>query len=316
MRVVNWLSALSLPLVALPSTARAASVEVQPNLDVQQCMDVVDRSRTDGAGVQLWKCAASDNQLWTQSGDLLKVYGTSCLDVVDGADNNGTPVQIWACDAGNRNQQWQRDGRLLRWKGTDKCLHIWRGQTQNGGRLQIRTCDKTNDRQAFRLITTGSAKSTTPATPSTSTPVTGSNATGAGSFLGYSYIALDDFLAKHPVLQSMRQDIIDAAATGTPALPPQLLAAIAMEESSGNPTVSGGLMQFTNAQTWAAYGQGDINNARNSLFAAARYISALLKETNNDLSKSLQEYNGYGNSNYLSEIKLWLSGGFPYGAGT
>lgn len=317
--------ALFLPFVALAlsaSAAHAGTVEVQPNLDTSMCLDVTDNKLEDGALVQLWRCAASDNQLWTRDGALLRVAGHLCLDVQDGDDANGTPVQVWSCDAQNPHQQWSREGRLLRWANTNKCLHIWRGLAGNGAKLQIRDCDKTSMRQAFRLLAQNSPLSTPSASGNAGgsqagpAPATSSQGLGTGSFLGFSYIALDAFLDKHPMLKGIRQDIIDAGNSGSPALPPILLAAIAMQESSGNPKVQGGLMQFTYPPTWATYGKGDINNARDSLFAATRYLNALLRENNNDLSKSLRAYNGDGNPRYFSEIQSWLTGGFPYGPGT
>jgi membrane-bound lytic murein transglycosylase B len=61
-----------------------------------------------------------------------------------------------------------------------------------------------------------------------------------------------------------------------------------------------GPMQFMPA-TWAAYGRGDVNNPRDAIFAAARYLKASGAPGNMD--KALYSYN---NSNhYVRAIKLY-----------
>lgn len=318
--------ALCLLALASPAAAHAAdAVAVKPKMQVQLCLDVAGKSRAAGATVQLWQCSTNDNQRWTWDGQALKVYGSACLDVTDGHNEDGAGLQIWPCTAPNDNQRFERFGDLLRWVGTDKCLDVTDGRAQNGTAMQLWTCDGSNPHQRFAFVdagaqaalaAVGSAVAQVAAAATKSANVASTKLQSAGTYLGFPYISLASFLNKHPVLKPLRQAIIDAGNSVTPALPPVLLAAVAMEESSGNPQVPGGLMQFTWAPTWAAYGQGDINNGRDSLFAAARYLTALLQENDNDLAASLRAYNGDANRNYVAEIKAWMTGGFPYGEGT
>src|ERR1700761_5444402 len=78
---------------------------VHPAASSSLCLDVVNQSTANGAGVQVWSCSGNANQQWTYDGAHLTVYGGSkCLDVTNGNTANGTKLQIWDCVSGNANQ--------------------------------------------------------------------------------------------------------------------------------------------------------------------------------------------------------------------
>lgn len=59
-------------------------------------------------------------------------------------------------------------------------------------------------------------------------------------------------------------------------------------------------MQFIPA-TWDRYGQGDINNPRDAIFAAARYLKA--NGAPGDMRRALYRYNP--SNNYVDAIEIY-----------
>ena len=308
--------ALLLSAVSLPASSLHL---VQPEQDPFLCLGAVDKAQQAGARVELASCTNASHQQWVFRNHALMDFGGGwCLDVMNGVDEDGTPVQLWPCAAPNRNQSWQQDGASWRWLGTDKCLDFRDGGATEHTAVKIRTCDAGDEHQQFLFVSETSGlteRGVSSSIPPASAEAANAKALQAGTFAGFAHISLDQFLQKHSAMEPYRQDLIDAGQSVTPHVPPVLLAAIAMEESSGDASVAGGLMQFTYVPTWKAYGQGDINNARDSLFSAARYLDALLKEQRENLADALTAYNGGANAQYVDQIQSWLSGGFPYGAG-
>jgi hypothetical protein len=86
-----------------------------------RCLDVVNVSGSDGAGLQLWDClgGGQTNQHWrreplaSQPGwyGLMPrhVFPNKCMDVLGSATNNGATVVQWQCHWG-ANQQWDLRG--------------------------------------------------------------------------------------------------------------------------------------------------------------------------------------------------------------
>lgn len=116
-------------------------------------------------------------------------------------------------------------------------------------------------------------------------------------------------------------------------LPPGLLNAIKNRGERSNsdqvsPAGAKGVMQFMPA-TWGQYGKGDITNPYDSIDAAGRYFSDLLKRYNGNVDAAITEYNGgikqargvqAGGSptatetiNYLARVKEGLNGSAALG---
>lgn len=116
---------------------------------------------------------------------------------------------------------------------------------------------------------------------------------------GFTSESLDDLLAKVPQLTSQYPNIksilTTAAASVSPAIPPQLLLSTLGVETSfatnyGN-NAKDGPFQFI-ASTFAEYGTGDRTNMTDAANAAAKYYSTLLKANGNDLFAAMRDYNG------------------------
>jgi hypothetical protein len=314
--------------------ARATAAAAGPIVidDDDLCLDVVDNTLRNNQAVQAWSCHGGTNQQWRAEGGKIKTAdGRFCLDVPSGSRSNGVRLQIYSCVPGNTNQLFDlRQGSIV-WRNTGKCLDLTDGVFCDGTPIQMWDCFAGSENQAMELemagvvatqvgaavprpaSTTAPSPRTTTATPAaTPTRAPSGTGVGAGTFLGWPYVGLDAFLRTNPVMGRFEQDMIDAAASVNAGLPPVLLGAIAMEESTGNPDVPYGLAQFTNAQTWAKYGQGtNINNGRDSLFAMARYLKDLLQAHPGDLGGALREYNGNSNGAYTDEVWTWLQGRVP-----
>ncbi|KAF7364679.1 hypothetical protein MVEN_00337500 [Mycena venus] len=75
-----------------------------------KCLDVTNGVNTDGTKLQIWTCAAgNNNQMWIPSGsDSIITWAgkNKCIDVTDGNIADGNQVQLWDCDAQNDNQKW------------------------------------------------------------------------------------------------------------------------------------------------------------------------------------------------------------------
>lgn len=94
----------------------------------------------------------------------------------------------------------------------------------------------------------------------------------------------------------------------TGSVPKDLLSAIALQESGGNPNAlsskgAAGLFQFM-PETWKQYGEGSPYDPQQSVKAATRYIYHLEKVFGNDLEKVLAAYN-WGEGNLLADIHKW-----------
>ncbi|MFF7581225.1 ricin-type beta-trefoil lectin domain protein [Streptomyces sp. NPDC008061] len=71
-----------------------------------RCMEVVNGSRSDGAGIRLAPCNGSGAQLFQLNAahDLVNLRADKCVDVKD-SSSNGARLQLWTC-AGTDNQKW------------------------------------------------------------------------------------------------------------------------------------------------------------------------------------------------------------------
>lgn len=152
------------------------------------------------------------------------------------------------------------------------------------------------------------AKTTTADVGSTS----GASA-AAGTFGGVSMVSLDDMVSKFPQLAPYKDLFNSMGAKYN--VPPQLLAAQAMQESHANPSEgNGGMMQFSNTDTWKAFGDASIDtssfnesNVSAQVEGAAKYDAHLLSNHGGDLNQALLEYSG-GLDFYPTGIKKWMSG--------
>ena len=308
------------------------------------CLDVVDQSTQSGAAVQMWTCNGQKNQLWRLKNNSVQVYGTLCLTAKGTA--NGSLVTAVTCDASDPAQAWEVNGVQLIHTATHKCLDVHNGGHANGTLLQIWDCFKGNSNQTWYMpnetaleaaatSADGSAASTTapsaPNTPLSSSGVANVDAAvnGPVNFAdwgiqgGFTALPLTQLLALHPQLAGYQQAFVNAAAQADPILPPQLLVAICLQESSGGLDLSGygGPFQFSDDSAWAYYGPkgADRNDMAAAAIGAANYIANELKMKNGDLNAALRVYNGPiangGKASYQSEIQQWMQGVAVYGTG-
>lgn len=136
----------------------------------------------------------------------------------------------------------------------------------------------------------------------------------AGSISGVPMISLEDMAKKFPEIKPYMEMFVASGKKYN--VPPQLLAAQALQESRANTDAraNGNMMQFTNGDTWRAFGDPSIahdqissSNIPQQVEAAAKYDSYLLGNHGGDLNKALLEYSG-GLDFYPNGIKSWLSG--------
>jgi len=122
-------------------------------------------------------------------------------------------------------------------------------------------------------------------------------ATGALARLGYGIRSLFTLGTLHKGDASLTSAFPHAAATNTMAA--MLDAQYTVESGRGkhliSPVGAKGPMQFMDA-TWKQWGSGDVNNLQDSMAAAKKYDSFLLKRYSGDNRKALAAYNwGMGN---------------------
>jgi hypothetical protein len=107
-----------------------------------RCLDVPNRSTTNGTLLEIWDCNGGANQQWTYlSNGELQVYGNKCLDVPNHATAAGTRVEIWDCNGG-ANQQWNlnSDGTVVG-RESGLCLDVTGAGTANGTPVEIWPCN-------------------------------------------------------------------------------------------------------------------------------------------------------------------------------
>ncbi|GED83733.1 ricin-type beta-trefoil lectin domain protein [Streptomyces sp. 6-11-2] len=107
-----------------------------------RCLDVTDRSHTDGTQLQIWDCLGGANQQWLYtSGKQLQVYGDKCLDAYQQGRTPGTIVDIYTCNGGT-NQQWNlnADGTVTGVQ-SGLCLDVIGQKTANGTKIELYTCN-------------------------------------------------------------------------------------------------------------------------------------------------------------------------------
>jgi hypothetical protein len=144
----------------------------------------------------------------------------------------------------------------------------------------------------------------------------------ASSKDGLTMVSLDEMVRAFPALKPYQADF--EAAGKAYNVPPQLLAAQAMQESHANTDAgaNGNIMQFTNVATWNSmhtgidHSQISASNIPQQIMAAARYDADLFNK-HNDWDAALREYNGPigqgGTPEYQANIRRWLIGKDGYG---
>lgn len=231
--------------------------------------------------------AAASDQVFAVEGNVLVSSASAlCLAPADVTANRAdTPAWMCACAQGQNAQQWAIGDGVL-------------GMTQ---------AEATDDAQASPAIVVDAAV----AKPANAAKVLSS--VKASSMASLSALV--------PSRLKAQMSNIEQAATRF-NLQPQLLVAIAMQESTGGAdqnayTNQGGMFQFTNEDTWKEFGTqaaGDRQNDALSVTAAANYLGFLINAHNGNLSGALREYNGPigqgGNPSYITDIFAKMRGKF------
>lgn len=116
------------------------------------CLDVREGDRDNGAGIQMWRCEGNPNQQWIIERNRIVWAGSDkCLDVREGSRRNGAAVQTWTCERGNRNQDFRVERGRIVWSGNNKCLDVAEGNTSNGAGVHMWDCQAGNPNQEWRV---------------------------------------------------------------------------------------------------------------------------------------------------------------------
>ncbi|MEU0534366.1 glycoside hydrolase family 27 protein [Amycolatopsis tolypomycina] len=119
-------------------TPQAATTSRLRDAGSGRCLDVDNASTASGAGVLIWDCQTSANQLWTswENGEI-RVFGDKCLD----GTTSGARVYSRSC-TGQGNQKWTlgSDG-TVRNVQSGLCLDVEGAATANGTRAILWTCN-------------------------------------------------------------------------------------------------------------------------------------------------------------------------------
>ena len=108
-----------------------------------KCLDVPNRSQTNGTQLDIWDCNGGSNQLWAYtSSHQLTVYGGSiCLDASGNQTTPGTKVDIWTCNGG-ANQQWNLNSNgTITGVQSGLCLDVTGASTADGALAELWTCN-------------------------------------------------------------------------------------------------------------------------------------------------------------------------------
>lgn len=322
---------------AVPTTdttlAGSTTQAVRSGQDPSLCLDVTGEAQTEGAGIQLWACHYRANQVFSMDVQgLIHVFSSLCLK----AGAADAQVTLAACSAADPQQMWLVKDATLVAASSGQCLSAAAKQSLTSGTAVITAVCSLSDAAQSWVIgtdvpTQGSASAADGNTLPTEQDGTGATtnptqfialANGAAQVLTSQAAAtMASLELKVPTqLKAQLNNIVAAAQAYN--IQPQLLVAIAMAESTGgaNPAAysnGGGMFQFTNTDTWKAYGTSKPSDRQNdalSVQAAAKYMAALLNNHNGKLGAALREYNGAvadgGNPNYITEIYANMLGNF------
>jgi Ricin-type beta-trefoil lectin domain len=154
-------------VVAVSSIVSGSSGAVTSKLNSAMCLDVTNKSNSNGAKVQVWTCSGNPNQQWTvSSAGELRVFGDKCLDAPSG--NNGTQLQIWTCWGGS-NQKWQvSSSGELKSASSGRCVDLWGAKAANGTMVALYDCNGGTNQQ-------WDMKSGSSTPPPTTTPTDGAS---------------------------------------------------------------------------------------------------------------------------------------------
>lgn len=140
------LSIVCASLLMSSAVYAAGPIQTQNSL----CLDVKDGGSTNGASVQIWKCAQNNtNQQWSVDNGQVRNANGKCLDVKDGVLANGGALQLWDCVSGSRNQAWTLANGALKLTGSNLCVDVTNGQFNNGTTLQLWSCTQGSPNQAW-----------------------------------------------------------------------------------------------------------------------------------------------------------------------
>ncbi|MFL5577633.1 MAG: RICIN domain-containing protein, partial [Gemmatimonadaceae bacterium] len=153
------------PVVAVSDIVTGSSGAVTSKLNGSICLDVANKSNSNGAKVQVWTCSGNSNQQWTvTSAGELRVFGDKCLDAPSAT--NGSQLQIWSC-WGGANQKWQvTTAGELKSASNGKCVDLWGSNAANGTMVDVYDClGGTNQKWDMKSSSTSPTPTPTP-TPS------------------------------------------------------------------------------------------------------------------------------------------------------
>ncbi len=114
-----------------------------------KCLDVPNKTTTEGTQTDIWDCNGGSNQEWTatSSGQLTVYSGGDCLDASGQGTAPGTKVDIWPCN-GQSNQQWHLNSNgTITGAQSGLCLDVTGASTADGALADLWTCTGGSNQQ-------------------------------------------------------------------------------------------------------------------------------------------------------------------------
>ena len=93
-----------------PGPLDVISAKLKPGGELRvggKCLDIADRSNSNGARLIAWPCNGGSNQRWYPSGSQIRShFNGKCLDVGSPRPRPETQVVVWDCNRGAGQRWW------------------------------------------------------------------------------------------------------------------------------------------------------------------------------------------------------------------
>lgn len=292
------------------------------------CLGIKGPIPATGDTVEMTPCQAAgsaQNFLLDDNG-LLHVTDTLC--VAAGLDAN-SPLLLANCSTTANEQVFAVEGNAVVSSASALCLAPADATMASAATpAWMCSCASGDGAQQWAIgdgvlgMSSAEASADTQATPSVVVDASAAKPANAATKLStVKASSMASLGTKVPTRLKAQISNIEKAATSF-NLQPQLLVAIAMQESTGGADANaysnqGGMFQFTNADTWKEFGTQTTSDRQNdalSVTAAANYLGFLINQHNGSLAGALRAYNGPisqgGNPTYITDIYAKMRGEF------
>ncbi|MEU9704198.1 RICIN domain-containing protein [Streptomyces sp. NPDC047981] len=141
--------AMVAPAQAAPSWVYIGTVEIRFDHS-NQCLEVADWSKANGAAVRQWPCTGGDNQKWVRwwhsdqdssAFYYLNLHSGKCLEIGGWGRNNGATANQWDCHYGQNQLFYGTSVLYMDYSyAWSKCLEIADWSQQAGARARLWDC--------------------------------------------------------------------------------------------------------------------------------------------------------------------------------